>query len=166
MATQKNDPIHENYYQTGCFNLQFRKDVKNKRQNAPTYYRWKAQFIITGEQNQINQIEKIKNALGCGRLHFIQKKIRYSVQNINDLYEKVVPFFRKQEMPDTKKKDFELWTEAIVIIYKNKRKILSAWQKDDFQKLVDIQKSIQQYKQRTKNAKWINEAKSMVKLLN
>ena len=45
----------------GCFDLQFRKDTRHERTNAPTYYRWKAQFVVTTPKENIKVLEKIKN---------------------------------------------------------------------------------------------------------
>ena len=75
-------------------------------------------------------------------------------------------FFGKQELSGNKKKDFTLWSEAIGIIYKNKGKSLAIWKKKDFQRLIDIQKSMQKYKtKRQLGFKWISIAESIAKTL-
>ena len=49
----------------GCLDLQFRKDTRHERTNAPTYYRWKTQFIVTSGKENVAMLEKIKKELGC-----------------------------------------------------------------------------------------------------
>jgi len=151
--------------QEGCFDLQFRKDVKYNRPHSPTYYRWKAQFAIADSLEKADLLESIKKVLKCGKVHIGKNQARYSVQSIEEIKKTLIPYFRRCQLSEVKKKDFELWSKAVEIIYKNKRKFLSAWKKNDLQALLDIQKSIQQYKQKSKNAKWLNEATTMLGLL-
>ncbi len=149
-----------------CFDLQFRRDIRYERRNQPTYYRWKAQFVITLGENDIKPLNKVKNILNCGEIHFVKNQIRYSVQNIDDLYDLIVSFLEKQELSGNKKKDFTLWSEAIGIIYKNKGKSLAIWKKKDFQRLIDIHKSMQKYKTKKQmGLKWISIAGSIAKTL-
>jgi len=103
--------------------------------------------------------------LKCGKVHIGKNQARYSVQSIEEIKKTLIPYFRRCQLSEVKKKDFELWSKAVEIIYKNKRKFLSAWKKNDLQALLDIQKSNQQYKQKSKNAKWLNEATTMLGLL-
>ena len=122
------EPININALinQSGCFDLQFRKDTKHKRYKSPTYYHWKAQFVI------IKPPEKIRNILKCGNIHTTQEQARYSVQNIDEIKNAIIPYFQKLRLSGRKKKDFELWTNAVDILYKNKGKLLSSWKKNDF----------------------------------
>src|SRR3989344_3973287 len=92
-----------------CFDLQFRKDTRHERTNSPTYYRWKLQFVITGPKDSIKTLEKVKKEFGCGDIFVNHNQARFSVQKIDDIYEVVVPYFRKNVLAENKKKDFELW---------------------------------------------------------
>ena len=166
----------------GCFDLQFRRDVKYKRPNKPIYYSWKAQFIIVGRYQDENVLRKIQSALGSGRLHFLssysrkrrerrgqsplrlvaENKIRYSVQNIEDLHDKVVPFLKENKLAGNKKQDFEWWARAVEILFKNKGKEIKKWEKEDFFEVIEIQKKMQKYKsKKTQSQKWISVAKSI-----
>ncbi len=147
----------------GCFDLQFRKDVRHERPKAPAYYRWKIQFVITEKKANLNLLERIKNVFGCGKIYVSGNQIRYSVQNIDEINAFIVPYFKKHTLVEKKKKDFDLWAKAVEIIYKNKRKYLGSWKKDDFKKLIEIQKSIQKYKDRPKRLKWIKIADEIAK---
>ncbi len=153
--------------ETACFDLQFRRDVRHKRTGSPVYYSWKAQFVIPGTLDKEDLLRKIQEIIGCGRLHYITaRQLRYSVQSIDDLHDKVIPFFKEYPLSGKKNSDFELWAKAIEIIYQNKGKSLSSWPKKSFSQLIDLQKSIQEYKaKRVQNAKWLPVAKTVLEHL-
>ena len=147
----------------GCFDLQFRKDTRHERTNSPTYYRWKAQFVVTSPKDNAKILEKIKNEMGCGKVTISKDQARFSVQKISDIAETVVPFFRKNALADKKKKDFELWAKGVEVIQRNKGKYLSAWKKNDICTLIEIHKSSAKYKSRPREPKWLEMAKVLSK---
>jgi acid stress-induced BolA-like protein IbaG/YrbA len=147
----------------GCFDLQFRKDTRYERTNSPTYYRWKAQFIVTAPKADIKILEKIKKEINCGEVHVSGGQARFSVQKICDVFDIIVPYFKKNQLKDKKKKDFELWSKGVEIIYKNKGKSLVFWKKNDLNQLMQIQKSCAKYKNRPRSGKWIEMAKTLTK---
>jgi len=144
----------------GCFDLQFRKDTRHDRTNSPTYYRWKAQFVVTAPKADIKILEKIKKEMDCGEISISKDQARFSVQKINDITGTVVPFFRKNLLADKKKKDFTLWTKAVEIIQKNKGKHLSEWKKNELNSLIEIHKSSAKYKNNPREPKWLEMAKN------
>lgn len=146
-----------------CFDLQFRKDARHERPNSPTYYRWKVQFVITHPKEKIKLIKKVKNILGCGKIHIIKDQARFSVQKVDDIRDFVVPFFRKNSLLGKKKKDFELWQRAVDIIHRNKGKYILNWKKNDLFSLIEIQKSTAKYKQNPRQPKWMDMARQMTK---
>jgi|SRR3989344_2897553 len=146
-----------------CFNLQFRRDTRHERNNTPTYYRWKVQFIITGPKESINMLDKVEKEIGCGKIHSSKNQVRFSVQNIDHIIDLVVPFFNKNKLLGNKKKDFELWQKAVRIIYQNKGKHILKWDKNDLLYLMTIQKLSSKYKNNPREPKWIQMAQSMVK---
>ena len=145
----------------GCFDLQFRKDTRHERTNSPTYYRWKAQFVVTGPKNNVKILEKIKKELGCGKVTISKDQARFSVQKISDISDTVVPFFKKNALANNKKKDFELWAKGVEIIQRNKGKHLAEWKKNDICTLIEIHKSSAKYKSRTRTPKWLDMAKTL-----
>lgn len=150
----------------GCFDLQFRRDIRHERLKKPTYYRWKVQFVIVLSEDKIKSLEKTKNTLNCGKIHFTKNRIRYSVQDVDSLYNIIIPFFKKYQLSGNKKEDFNLWAEALEIIYRNKGKNLAIWSRKDFQRLIEIQKAIQKYKiRRHQSFKWLSTADSIAKIL-
>jgi len=147
----------------GCFDLQFRKDTRHERTNSPTYYRWKAQFVVTSPKDNFKILEKIKDEIGCGEVTVSKDQARFSVQKIGDIAENIVPFFKKNPLSDKKKKDFELWAKGVEIIQRNKGKYLASWKKNDICTLIEIHKSSAKYKNRPRAPKWLEMAKVLSK---
>ncbi len=163
--TQKQE-IDKIIREEACFDLQFRKDTKHNRTYSPTYYRWNIQFVITQNEADKNILEKIKNVFGCGKIHLINKRARYSVQNLDEIKSAVIPYFRAHPVAESKENDFKLWIEAVEIIHKNKRASLSSWNKKELTRLLKIQKDIQEFKKKPRGSKWLDVAKSMATLPN
>ncbi len=147
----------------GCFDLQFRKDTRHERTNSPTYYRWKAQFIVTVHKDKEKLLKKIKKEMGCGEINTSKDQARFSVQNISNIVDVVVPYFKKNCLADKKKKDFELWYRGVDILYRNKGKALVSWKKNDINQLIEIHKSSAKYKSRPRQSKWMDMAKAFSK---
>jgi len=163
MPTKKTFNIAALVNEEGCFDLQFRKDTRHERTNSPTYYRWKAQFIVTAPKDNAKILGKIKNEMGCGEVTISKDQARFSVQKISDIAETVVPFFRKNSLADKKKKDFELWAKGVEVIQRNKGKYLATWKKNDICTLIEIHKSSAKYKNRPREPKWLEMAQLLSK---
>ena len=146
--------------QDGCFDLQFRKDVRHERSGSPTYYRWKIQFVITCPKEQIKILQKVKRELACGEIYTTKNQSRFCVQTIDNIIEDIVPYFTKNKLSGNKKRDFELWKKAVEIIAENKGKKILAWKKSDLNALIQIHKSIAQYKNKPRQSKWADMAKT------
>ncbi len=165
MSKENNINISALVNKEGCFDLQFRKDTRYERANAPTYYRWKIQFVVTGPKSKQKIFKKFKSTIGCGDVFVMKNQARYSVQKIDDINNIIIPFFRRNQLADNKKKDFELWRKAVDIVYKNKGKYLIKWKKNDLLSLIEIQKSSVKYKLRPKQPKWIKMAQALAKTI-
>lgn len=114
----------------GCFFLTYRKEIKRSRPGSPIYYRWSASFAMTLREDDVEILKKIKNTLECGNVYFLNanstnnrvgKQAYFGVQNTDDLYNKVLPFFKKFPLRAKKKFDFGLWGNALELIYRKKR---------------------------------------------
>jgi len=163
MTTTKSFDIVDLVNSDGCFDLQFRKDTRHERTNSPTYYRWKAQFVVTSPKSEIKILEKIKKEFCCGQICISKDQARFSVQKISDISQAIVPFFRKNSLAENKKRDFELWTKGVEVIQKNKGKHLADWKKNDICTLIEIHKSSAKYKTRSRAPKWLEMAKTLSK---
>lgn len=111
----------------GCFYLNYRKETKRNRKGSPSYYRWTPYFAITIREDDIEILKKIKNTLKCGKIYKLKRSPKqssaqawYGVQNIDDIFEKIVPFFNQYHLRAKKKNDFKLWSRAVEILYKHK----------------------------------------------
>ena len=166
----------------GCFDLQFRKDMRRERTNSPTYYRWKIQFIITSPKENIKILEKVRKELKCGSVSLAKNQARFSVQKIDDIVEILIPFFIKNNLREVMKKDqstqilsarpstyrnrcsgFELWQKAAKIIYQNKGVYLSKWPKNDLLHLLEIHKAMAKHKNKPRKQKWTDMAQAITK---
>jgi hypothetical protein len=147
----------------GCFDLQFRKDTRHERTGSPTYYRWKAQFVLTAPKENMAMLEKVKKIMKCGNVSVTNGQARFSVQKIDDIIEIIIPYFNKNKLANNKKRDFDLWQKAAEIIYKNKGIYLAKWKKHDLHALVEIHKSCMKYKHNPRKQKWIDMAKAVTK---
>ena len=147
----------------GCFDLQFRKDTRHERTNSPTYYRWKVQFVITAPKENTKVLEKVKREFGCGSVSTTNNQSRFSIQKINEIIDTIVPFFKKHRLIEKKNKDFNMWQRAVEIIYRNKGIYLTKWKKSDLNSLMEIHRSSAKYKNKSKESKWIQMAKSLTK---
>lgn len=160
----------------GCFALQFRRDVKRNRPRTPIYYSWKSQFVINLRADDLALLQQIKDVFQCGTIHLVGDSARYSVQDIDTLLRVTIPFFQKYPLHGKKQNDFNLWAEAIKILFQNKNRrnaqagtkgfTSTQWHKKNFQRLVDIQKEMQQYKaKRKQDVKWISTAQTIATAL-
>ncbi len=159
----------------GCFDLQFRRDIRHERPGSPVYYGWKTQFVINLRKDDLPLLEEVKEIFQCGTIHFQnspqKETARYSVQDLDNLYKIVVPFFRENQLRGKKQKDFELWAEAVEILSRNKNDkntqvgkrgfTPTKWERKDFQRLVEVHREMQPYKAKRKQGlKWISAAEA------
>lgn len=150
------------------FDLQFRKDTRHERTGSPTYYRWKIQFIIALPKTEMKTLQKMAKTFGCGNITTTGNQARFSVQNIDEIANCVIPYFTRHSLGEggldqNKKKDFSVWQKAAAIVYKNKGKKISVWEKSDLASLVELHKLSTKYKGTTRAGKWMDMAKILVK---
>ena len=147
----------------GCFDLQFRKDTRHERTGSPTYYRWKIQFVITSPKENVKVLEKVAKEFNCGSVSVAANQARFCVQKIDDIVETVIPYFARNKLNGTKKKDFDLWQKAAAIVYNNKGIYLSKWKKNDLMHLMEIHKTMAKYKLKPRKQKWSEMAQMLTK---
>jgi len=153
----------------GCFDLQFRRDIRKERKNSPVYYGWKVQYVISLDIKDLELIKKLPAVFQCGVVHTPIGYARFSIQDIYNLHHVILPFFRKYPPYGNKQKDFELWAEAIEILYVNRTIektslgirgfTKKSWKRKPFLRLLELHKLMQPYKStRPQGYKWIKEA--------
>ncbi|MDO8650553.1 MAG: LAGLIDADG family homing endonuclease [Candidatus Berkelbacteria bacterium] len=130
----------------GCFYLTYRSDTRHNRPGSPKYFRWTPYFAILLREDDLPILEEIRNSLDCGRIyHMNGGQVSYAIQNLNDLYEKVVPFFTENRLRAKKRIDFELWCQALRIVYKNKENKRSCSLEDN-QRLAFLRQKMKEHK--------------------
>lgn len=151
----------------GCFALKFRRDVRHDRKNKPVYFYWDIEFAILLRADDKDILEKIKNTLNCGKISISKRgAVRYSVNNVDELVDKIVPFFDKYSLHAKKKYDFNLWQEALVILERNRQLKIQRpsnqvgfskvqWSTKDLNRLKQIRLEMKPYKSGNKPWKWL-----------
>lgn len=149
----------------GCFALKFRREIKPGRKNKPVYFYWDIEFAILLREDDKEILEKIKETLDCGKISLSKRgTARYSVNHIEDLIDRIVPFFKKYPLQAKKRLDFELWREAVGIFRRNQRMKVNAgpggfqktrWNPKDLERLKEIHEQMRQYKSRGYKWKWL-----------
>ena len=138
----------------GCFFLTYRKETKHTRPGNPIYYRWSVGFAMTLREDDVEILKQIRNTLECGNVYFLNtkdsragKQAYFGVQNTDDAYNKVLPFFRKFPLRAKKRYDFELWSKALELIYR-KKKDRKPYAAKDHSLLKEIRTQMRTYKQK------------------
>ena len=135
----------------GCFYLTYRSEIRYDRPGKPKYFRWTPYFAINIRADDKEILEKIKDTLGCGNIYTLNRKeqwgsmVQYIIQNLDDLYAKVLPFFKKYPLRAKKRHDFELWSKALEIMHE-KKKSKTRCTPEDHKKLSSIREEMRTYK--------------------
>ena len=117
----KMSPEHVSGYVIGegCFYAESGKDYKYR-----LGHRIRLAFSIEVREQDRELLETVQEYLGCGNIYHLdfgryvgykQKKwkrhVKYRVSNFDDLYKKVIPFFRKYPLFGMKLKSFDIFSE-------------------------------------------------------
>ena len=102
----------------GCFSITVQKSPNTK-------LGWQVfpEFVVTQGEKSLQTLQSLKDFFKCGNI-FVNKRYdnhkehlyRYCVRSIRDIKEKIIPFFRKNQLQTAKKSDFEVFAEAIYMI--------------------------------------------------
>jgi hypothetical protein len=103
----------------GCFYVESGYDPKYKLE-----YRVRPAFCIEVKESDKEILEGIKRILGCGNIYSLDfgrykgyenknwhKHVKYRVSNFNDIWTKVIPFFKKYPLYGAKAKAFGVYCE-------------------------------------------------------
>lgn len=101
----------------GCFSITIQKSVNVKLgiQIIP-------EFHVSQHQNRTEVLELIKKELGCGYIkpndyrNSRDQTSVYAVRNIDDLQQRVIPFFEKSPLISLKQKDFEKFSQVVSLM--------------------------------------------------
>ena len=109
----------------GCFYAESGYDPKYKLE-----HRVRLGFCIEAKESDKEILEGIKRILACGSIYspdFGRHKgcseekrnrhVKYRVSNFNDIWTKVIPFFRRHSLFGTRRKQFEVYSDIAKRMY-------------------------------------------------
>lgn len=114
----------------GCFSVNFIKQYDKKEKNRirkgyKIKYQIFYEFAVTQGESSLKCLEEMKNFFGIGNI-YINKRYdnhkehlyRYTVRKREDLVNVIVPFFKKNKLRTSKKKNFEIFAKCLAKITK------------------------------------------------
>lgn len=120
----------------GCFCITISKH-KTKILGVDPRLMFEVEMIIDDKP----LLEKLQQTLKCGNIYILNYKrygwrphVKFAVKSQKDIFEKIIPFFRKNPLIGKKKKDFEYFCQAAEI-FKEKKHL----SKGGIDKLIQIQ---------------------------
>ena len=105
----------------GCFQITLIKTTSNQ-----SGYWVQLSFQLSQHTRDIELIDSIKEYLDCGQttVYDNHNYIRYTVSNIPDIMEKVIPFFDKYLIVGVKSQDYEDFKQVVLMV-KDKKHLTS-----------------------------------------
>ena len=105
----------------GCFCINISKH-KTKKLGLDPRLMFEIEMIIEDKP----LLERLQETLDCGHIYILSYEkynwrphVKFAVKNHEDIFKKVIPFFRKNQLQSKKKKDFEYFCQASEI-FRNK----------------------------------------------
>jgi hypothetical protein len=106
----------------GCFSVSI---VRNK--TSKIGWQVMPEFVATQGEKSLDALKNLKQFFGCGNI-FLNRRhdnhtenlYRFCIRSINDLQEKVIPFFKRYPLQTAKRKDFELFVQIMDLISERK----------------------------------------------
>ncbi len=102
----------------GCFSVSINK-------NSTTSSGWQIfpELVVTQGKKSICSLKELQDFFGCGRI-FVNYRhdnhredlYRFCIRSIDDLHNKVIPFFQKNSLKTAKKEDFQKFTKIVKIM--------------------------------------------------
>jgi hypothetical protein len=92
----------------GCFSVSF-----NLKESLTVGIETRPSFAIGQKSSSLQSLEKIRDFFGCGHIRYSKSDgtYKYEVRNLDDLVNKVIPFYEKHPLETFKKNDFTLFAE-------------------------------------------------------
>ena len=104
----------------GCFSVSLHK-------NPTTKLGWQImpEFVATQGEKSLASLKKLQRFFGCGRI-FVNHRYdnhrenlyRFCVRSFRELDERIIPFFRKNELQTAKSRDFDIFAQIIGLMKK------------------------------------------------
>ncbi len=99
----------------GCFSVSIFRNRTSK-----SGFQVMPEFVVTQGQKSLNVLEDIKSFFDCGSI-FVNRRhdnhreniYRFCIRSLQDLHEKVIPFFKDNQLRTSKRHDFTLFCEVV-----------------------------------------------------
>jgi len=108
----------------GCFHFSASNGYKNRGRGDEYYPTWRYSFVIRMEGKEEPILYEVQKVVRCGKVNKYpnsngnrKPSVAFSVENLSDLHDKVIPFFKKYLLRASKRHNFEVWSEAITKLY-------------------------------------------------
>ena len=108
----------------GCFSVSIFR-------NRTTKFGWQVfpEFVVAQEMKSKKSLELIQKFFGCGKI-FINRRhdnhkqdlYRYCVRNRDELTNKIIPFFKQNQLQTAKRKDFVKFSKIVNLMNQNVHK--------------------------------------------
>ncbi len=101
----------------GCFSVSF-----SKRQKIKIGWETKPSLSVSQNENRAQILYLMQKIFGCGfvRRDYSDKTLKYEVRSLNDLIDKVIPFFDKYPLISQKQKEFENFRQICFLMKEGK----------------------------------------------
>lgn len=114
----------------GCFSVFLNTEKRKRKKQISVYRYWGVVFSLCLVTRDKKVLDQLKDFFGCGTLTTLKfpkakeglkrmsSRTTYQVRARKDLLERILPHFENYPLQTTKKRDFELWAEAVRILSK------------------------------------------------
>lgn len=120
----------------GCFCITFSKH-KTKRFGVDPRLMFEVEMIIDDKP----LLERLQATFDCGHIYILNYErygwrphVKYAIKKHGDIFEKIIPFFKKHQLQGKKKKNFEFFCQASEIFRKKEHLT-----REGIERLKDIQ---------------------------
>ena len=99
----------------GCFSVSF-----NLRRKLRVGLEVRPSFSVSQNKRNLDILKNIRDYFGCGAIRFdkFDQTYKYEVRSIKDIVKRVIPHFDKYPLQTSKAKDFRLFQEICLLVYK------------------------------------------------
>ena len=99
----------------GCFHVSLKKSKTNS-----TGFQVYLEFRLTQHQRDEQLIISFREYFNCGNIYKNREVFEYSVSKLDDLTNKIIPFFKIYKIQGVKAKDFEDWCKVAYMMKQKK----------------------------------------------
>lgn len=97
--------------------------------NKTNNLRAKLIFSLSLHKADIELLKKLQSFFKCGSIYSARNEALYVVENLNDIKEKIIPFFDSHNLIGKKWKDYLLWKKAAKLFFEKQHHSLDGLKK-------------------------------------